>query len=468
MVLNYHTYGNLLIYPWGYAQSSYTPDSAVFVEFAKVLTEQNNYTYGTGDQTVGYVTNGDSDDWQYAEQTTKGKSLSFTPEAGDNDDGFWPTINRIEPISKSNLRQNLNFAHLAGKYARTEDLSPSSIALLTTQIDFKIRRLGLDSPATFTVSLDPISTSIASVGTPKTFTNMTLLEERIDFIDLELTNGIGVGDKIKFLLNVDNGAYTVSDTITKTYGFGQTVFSDNLSSDTNWTASSSWALTTNDYYSAPSSYTDSPNGDHGNNVNNNIQLNDTIDLSNAIDARLNFWGRWELETGYDYAQVMASTDFGNTWVPLCGNYTKIGNSSQDEGNPVYNGFQFEWVEEEIDLSDFLGQQIQLRFKLRSDGFTTEDGYYFDDVSVRVIETSGTSTRDLIPNFNRAVYPNPNTGSFVFDGAKNGDILTITNNLGQIIESIVSTGSTIQFTDYKSGIYFIEVNSNSDKIQVIVK
>ncbi len=98
---------------------------------------------------------------------------------------------------------------------RTEDLSPSSIALLTTQIDFKIRRLGLDSPATFTVSLDPISTNIASVGTPKTFTNMTLLEERIDFIDLELTNGIGVGDKIKFLLNVDNGAYTVSDTITK-------------------------------------------------------------------------------------------------------------------------------------------------------------------------------------------------------------------------------------------------------------
>ena len=49
MVLNYHTYGNLLIYPWGYAQSLYTPDSALFVEYAKVMTEQNNYTYGTGD-----------------------------------------------------------------------------------------------------------------------------------------------------------------------------------------------------------------------------------------------------------------------------------------------------------------------------------------------------------------------------------------------------------------------------------
>lgn len=468
MVLNYHTYGNLLIYPWGYAQSSYTPDSAVFVEFAKVLTEQNNYTYGTGDQTVGYVTNGDSDDWQYAEQTTKGKSLSFTPEAGDNDDGFWPTINRIEPISKSNLRQNLNFAHLAGKYARTEDLSPSSIPLLNTQIDFRIRRLGLDSPATFTVSLDPITANISSVGNPKTFTNMALLEERVDFIDLGLATGVSPGDKIKFLLNVDNGAYTVSDTITKTYGFGQTIFSDNLSSDTNWTPSSSWALTTDDYYSAPSSYTDSPNGDHGNNVNNNIQLNDTIDLTNAIDARLNFWARWELETGYDYTQIMASTDFGNTWIPLCGNYTKIGNSSQDEGNPVYNGFQFEWVEEEINLSDFLGQQILLRFKLRSDGFTTEDGYYFDDVSVRIIEGTGTSIMNLSPNFNYAAYPNPNAGSFIFDGTKNGDILTITNNLGQKIETRVSTGSIIQFSDYKPGIYFIDINSNSDKIQIIVK
>ena len=93
--VNYHTYGNLLIYPWGYAPSIYTPDSAIYVEYAQLMTRYNHYTYGTGDQTVGYVTNGDSDDWGYGEQTTKNKVLSMTPEAGDQNDGFWPAQNRI-------------------------------------------------------------------------------------------------------------------------------------------------------------------------------------------------------------------------------------------------------------------------------------------------------------------------------------------------------------------------------------
>ncbi|HNI44584.1 MAG TPA: M14 family metallopeptidase, partial [Chitinophagales bacterium] len=82
IALNYHTYSNLLIYPWGHIPSFYTPDSALFVNLAKVMTYENNYIYGTGDQTVGYVTNGDSDDWMYGEQDTKNKILSMTPEVG--------------------------------------------------------------------------------------------------------------------------------------------------------------------------------------------------------------------------------------------------------------------------------------------------------------------------------------------------------------------------------------------------
>ncbi|MCE3260457.1 MAG: C-terminal target protein, partial [Bacteroidetes bacterium] len=69
--LNAHTYGNLLIYPWGYLPSIYTPDSATFVHWGVLLTEDSRFLYGTGDQTVGYVTNGDSDDWMYGEQSSK-------------------------------------------------------------------------------------------------------------------------------------------------------------------------------------------------------------------------------------------------------------------------------------------------------------------------------------------------------------------------------------------------------------
>ncbi|MFM7822753.1 MAG: M14 family metallopeptidase, partial [Bacteroidota bacterium] len=63
IALNYHTYGNLLIYPWGYDYSIYTPDSALFADYGRILTTYNSHSFGTADQTVGYIVNGSSDDW---------------------------------------------------------------------------------------------------------------------------------------------------------------------------------------------------------------------------------------------------------------------------------------------------------------------------------------------------------------------------------------------------------------------
>ena len=90
IALNYHAFSNLLIYPWGHIPDYETPDSILFRAYAKLLTEQNHYRYGTGNQTVNYLNNGNSDDWMYGEQTTKNKIFSFTPEVGGQEDGFWP------------------------------------------------------------------------------------------------------------------------------------------------------------------------------------------------------------------------------------------------------------------------------------------------------------------------------------------------------------------------------------------
>src|SRR5207249_4174814 len=69
--LNYHTYGSDIIYPWGYIGSLLTVDSAQFSSYGEYLTQYTLYRYGTSDQTVGYVTNGDSDDWMYGDTTVK-------------------------------------------------------------------------------------------------------------------------------------------------------------------------------------------------------------------------------------------------------------------------------------------------------------------------------------------------------------------------------------------------------------
>jgi hypothetical protein len=69
------------------------------------------------------------------------------------------------------------------------------------------------------------------------------------------------------------------------------------------------------------------------------------------------------------------------------------------------------VLEEVNLSDYLGQQIKVRFQLRSDGGTTADGFYFDDFKV----------------FYSIPSTNPPTASFTFpNSACSGTTLTFTD------------------------------------------
>jgi len=110
MANNYHSYGNYLIFPWGYIANFYTPDHSVFVAWGQDMTQFNNYTDGTANQTVGYTVNGEANDWLYGEQTQKGKVFGFTTEVGTGSDGFWPSQSRIIPLADENIYPNLVLA----------------------------------------------------------------------------------------------------------------------------------------------------------------------------------------------------------------------------------------------------------------------------------------------------------------------------------------------------------------------
>ncbi len=111
LALNYHSYGNYFIKPWGYSRI-YTPDDELFTAISDSVTYFNGYAPGTGWELL-YLTNGDADDWMYGEQTSKPKILSFTPEVGNNSDGFWPAEARIIPLCAENLQPNLLIAAIA-------------------------------------------------------------------------------------------------------------------------------------------------------------------------------------------------------------------------------------------------------------------------------------------------------------------------------------------------------------------
>ena len=412
LALNYHTYGNHNIVPWGYEPILLTPDSTIFDFYGHAITKYNQYHVGTGYQTVGYITNGNSDDWMYGEQVSKPKIFSMTPEVGDQFDGFWPDPSRIQFLSESNVYANLTLAKLAGRYGTLSHDTPRYTGDIANQFQFTFRQLGLDTTGTYTISLTALSANIIATGSPAVFSNMSVLQSVNDSIAFTLDPGISPGDQIQYLITVDNGWYTETDTVTQVFGNPVIALNDDGSNLANWNSSGTWDATTEDYVSAPSSITDSPFSFYQSNENNILSLTNPVSLAGAIDARLTFSAKWNLEAGYDYVQVSASADGGITWNPLCGKYTVTGGIFQAPGEPLYDSYQNEWVKEQISLNDFLGQNIWLRFQLVSDNWTEFDGFYFDDLQVVYINASGVGTGAVegAGAFLSPAYPNPATGT----------------------------------------------------------
>jgi PKD repeat protein len=202
-------------------------------------------------------------------------------------------------------------------------------------------------------------------------------------ISYSLDPAIQFGDQIKYILKTDNGLWVKKDTIIKTFGAITLQALEDATTVTNWTGN--WSTTTSTFVSPSKSFFDGSTNNYSNNTNKTYTYIPTIDLTQATAAMVSFYAKWGIEADYDFVQFQVSTDGGTTWIGQCGNYTVPGTSGsgsvQPNGQPVYEGTQSSWVLEEINLSDYLGQQIKVRFQLRSDGGTTADGFYFDDFKV---------------------------------------------------------------------------------------
>jgi len=384
LALNNHTFSDLLIYPWGY-NDQLTPDGDIFIEYADYMTRENGYVYGTCYETLGYYANGVSDDWFYGEQVTKDKVFAFTPEAGSPADGFWPAVNRIEEICAGHTHMNMGLARLALEYAELTDLSGDYIAERNAEIEFEIINLGQSSPASYTVSLVPVSDNIIEAGEPVSFEDMEVLDEESASISMELQPYINTGEEITFILSLDNGAFAWNDTITKYYGQPEIVFYDPCENLDNWTTDN-WGICTQHYYEAPSSIADSPGSNYENNAHETIVINEPFDLGEATVAWAEFHTRFAIEANWDYAQFLYSVDNKQNWIPLAGEHTATGGSNQDPGQPVYHGSQTQWVPEQVDLSHLAGEEeVWLKFRFVSDHIINDEGFYFDEFKLFTLD-----------------------------------------------------------------------------------
>ena len=160
-------------------------------------------------------------------------------------------------------------------------------------------------------------------------------------------------------------------------------------------------------------------------------------------------------------QVEASPN-GQVWTPLEGKYTDPGTSSQIFGEPVYDGFQTEWVRDELNLEEFLGGPVYIRFILRSDAYVVEDGFYWDDLQVTIIDMATGIGEPGYQTGIEVIGPSPNPASgetrFTLKGAaQQEDIrLSVFNSMGQRIFDANINGSseyTLDTETWKNGMYY---------------
>ncbi len=468
MAFNNHSYGNLLLYPYGYTNNVPTPENDLFIGISEELVSQNGFNNILSSEL--YPAAGVSDDFMYGTIGTHDKIYSFTPEIGGS---FWPSSNQIEGIAKGMMYLNTTAAKMVNNFATVHDTSATFVGEESTvDLTFNIKRLGVSGSGNFTLSINPISSNISAVGNPVSFTNLEVLEESNGTIQYTLANGTETGDEIVFELIVNNESYNQVIIITKIFGSLVSIFEDAGNSVTDNFDNDGWATTTATYVSPSSSITESPNGNYQNNANKTITLSNEIDLTDAIGANATFYAKWDIENNWDYAQFEVSIDGGSNWIPQCGLYTNEGssNNGQPTGEPLYDGTQNDWILEEIELSDYLGESILVRFQFESDGYQTADGFYFDDLTINIVDDDILSINDITES-QFSVYPNPVSNLLYITTPVSNYSILIYNLQGQLISKyLLQSGSqTIDYNSYARGIYIMKIISeNASKTFKIVK
>ena len=109
---------------------------------------------------------------------------------------------------------------------------------------------------------------------------------------------------------------------------------------------------------------------------------DFTDVSAPITFSFRTW--YDLEEDYDYLYFEVSED-GQHWQIIT---TPSGTGEDPSGNSygwAYNNVTDGWIEESIDLSDYAGKQVFVRFEYVTDAAVNGEGMLIDDVSVEAVD-----------------------------------------------------------------------------------
>lgn len=450
--ISYHTYGGLVLYPWGAKPNIQSPDETELARLAESMagtilkTDGSNMTYDPGYGWELYAASGGLDEYAYGNNSI----FAYTIELAEQ---FIPSASIVTQTCQNNLEaakilvsrgktkcltglikdsnnnplvaevfvdgiDNINYAKMPYKsnaqFGRYTRLLPEGVFDVTfskwgyisqthtvTIIDGEISELNIVLETSTTCSLS--GTVVDEFGLPVEQAEVKILDSDIESVYTDnqgqfLINPVFTGQQ-KIMIDKIGAGKIISnltlseDTNNFTFYLNDSFLSDGFDNQNlTWIKTGQWNLSNTEYYSPNKSLTDSPNGSYQQNAQTYCQYPGGISLHDCTQAFVTFMTKYDIGLEGEYFSLQVSTN-GQTWKTL----------------EVYTGIQEDWTEVYYSLHEFIGQSIYLRFFFESSYDAQGDGIYIDDFRVfkssqpvsNEIENPGISTFKVFGN-----YPNP--------------------------------------------------------------
>jgi murein tripeptide amidase MpaA len=388
-----------------------------------------------------YPTSGSDKDWLYGEMGIYTFIIELYPHGDQNDapvtspyDSFHPRADKVVPVCEDNIEAALYLAQIADNPFQVFDYHVSLSTTVPSQLinqsetktfpitvfndgsqnDFyeittsTIPGWTIDvSPFVLILSGETSDVTTLSVTVPPgtaggeyslwvnvtSFNNISISDSMLVEVTVPYFNDVGIlsqdtffdGEKylmrdysiLSTAMNYGGNSQSAFDVSLEIKKLGPvistTVFSDNMESGVNgWqvedldgpVSSSTWKQVTNSWASPTTSWWCGTTNQYTNKTAQ-LLISPEFSLKWVDSANLTFYHKYKTESNYDYCTVDVFN--GDTWTTLT-SYDGTGPSS------------FEQVS--LSLDDFVGMEdVRVRFRLTSDTYLVDDGWYIDDVEV---------------------------------------------------------------------------------------